>query len=61
MRSTRSIRSQQLTDYAADKRYTRNAKGDSDGGPNAEIMHTIAGRLTPQDIRNLASYVQGMR
>jgi cytochrome c553 len=51
----------QLSDYAADKRYTRNDKGDSSGGPNAEIMHTIAGRLTQQDIRNLASYVQGMR
>src|ERR1700733_14146055 len=31
------------------------------GGPNAEIMHTIAGRLTTEDIRNLASYIQGMR
>jgi cytochrome c553 len=51
----------QLTDYASDKRYTRNDKGDSSGGPNAEIMHTIAGILTPEDMRNLASYVQGMR
>jgi cytochrome c553 len=51
----------QLGDYAADKRYTRNDKGDSNGGPNAEIMHTIASRLSQQDIRNLASYVQGMR
>jgi cytochrome c553 len=48
-------------EYAADKRYTRNDKGESSGGPNADIMHTIAGRLTAQDIRNLASYVQGMR
>jgi cytochrome c553 len=52
---------QQLGDYAADKRYTRGDKGDSNGGPNAEIMHTIAGRLTPEDIRNVASYIQGMR
>ena len=51
----------QLGDYAADKRYTRNDKGESTGGLNAEIMHTIASRLTPQDMRNLASYVQGMR
>jgi len=51
----------QLGEYAADKRYTRTDKGESSGGPNAEIMHTIASRLTPQDIRNLASYVQGMR
>ena len=52
---------QQLGDYAADKRYTRSDKGDNNGGPNAEIMHTIAGRLTTEDIRNLASYIQGMR
>jgi cytochrome c553 len=51
----------QLTDYATDKRYTRNDKGDSSGGPNSEIMHTIASTLTPEDMRNLASYVQGMR
>lgn len=51
----------QLTDYAADKRYTRNDKGDSSGGPNAEIMRTIAGALTAEDMRNLASYVQGIR
>jgi cytochrome c553 len=51
----------QLTDYASDQRYSRTAKGDSNGGPNAEIMHTIAHSLTPEDMRNLASYVQGMR
>jgi cytochrome c553 len=51
----------QLTEYASDQRYTRNDKGDNNGGPNAEIMHTIAGILTPQDMRNLASYVQGIR
>jgi cytochrome c553 len=51
----------QLTDYASDKRYTRNDKGDSSGGPDAEIMHTVAGALTPEDMRNVASYVQGMR
>jgi len=51
----------QLTDYATDKRYTSNDKGDSSGGSNSEIMHTIASTLTPEDMRNLASYVQGMR
>jgi cytochrome c553 len=51
----------QLTDYAADARYSRNDKGDSNGGPNAQIMHTIASTLTPEDMRNLASYIQGMR
>jgi cytochrome c553 len=52
---------QQLTQYAADSRYTRDSKGQSWGGPNNAIMHTIAALLTPQDIRNLASYVQGVR
>ena len=52
---------QQLTSYAADNRYTRDAKGQSAGGPNDAIMHTIASRLTPQDMRDLASYVQGVR
>jgi cytochrome c553 len=51
----------QLTDYAADARYSRNDKGDSNGGPNDQIMHTIASTLTPEDMRNLASYIQGMR
>ena len=52
---------QQLTEYAAGTRYTRDAKGNSNGGPDSQIMHTIASRLTPQDIRDVASYVQGMR
>ena len=52
---------EQLTNYAADKRYTHTDKGESSGGANAAIMHTIASRLTPEDMRNLASYVQGMR
>ncbi len=52
---------QQLNEYAAGTRYTHDAKGVSSGGPNAQIMHTIASRLTPQDMRDLASYVQGMR
>lgn len=51
----------QLTNYAAGTRYLKDAKGVSAGGPNSEIMHTIAGRLTQEDIRNLASYIQGMR
>jgi cytochrome c553 len=51
----------QLTDYASDMRYAHDDKGGSGGGPNAQIMHTIASVLSPQDMRNLASYVQGMR
>ena len=41
----------QLNDYASGTRTT---------GPNG-IMQTIAKRLSPDDIRNLASYVQGIR
>lgn len=51
----------QLGDYAAGKRYVTTAKGDSAGGPNAVIMATIAMRLSQEDMRNLASYVQGLR
>ena len=29
--------------------------------PNSVMMTTIAARLTPEDIRNLASYLQGLR
>jgi cytochrome c553 len=53
--------SRQLTAYRDNARYTLNAKGASNGGDNAEIMHTIANRLNADDIRNLAAYVQGMR
>jgi cytochrome c553 len=41
----------QLNDYASGARIT---------GPNG-IMETIAKRLSPDDIRNLASYLQGLR
>jgi cytochrome c553 len=41
----------QLTDYASGTRAT---------GPNG-IMPTIAKRLSPEDMRNVASYVQGLR
>jgi cytochrome c553 len=49
----------QLNDYASGARYT---------GPNPErasrngvMMLTLAKRLTPEEIRDVASYVQGMR
>jgi cytochrome c553 len=51
----------QLTDYAAGKRYSNDEKGNNAGGPNAAIMTTIAQRLSPEDMRDLASYVQGLR
>jgi cytochrome c553 len=50
----------QLNDYARDTRYP-GASPDSPATQNAAIMATIAKRLTPEDIRNVASYVQGMR
>jgi len=51
----------QLNAYSADVRYAKNDKGQSEGGDYASIMHTIAARLNDEDIRNLASYIQGMR
>ncbi len=51
----------ELTDYAGGKRYSLNDKGETAGGANSAIMTTIAQRLTPEDMRNLGSYVQGLR
>lgn len=51
----------QLNDYAADGRYARDAEGRFQAGPNAAMMYTIAKRLTPEDRRNIASYIQGVR
>ncbi|MGQ0834227.1 MAG: c-type cytochrome [Gammaproteobacteria bacterium] len=49
----------QLTDYANDARY-RVESADIEAR-NGHMMSTIAKRLTAEDIRNLASYIQGMR
>jgi cytochrome c553 len=49
----------QLNDYASGARYTGTSVATAD--PNSVMMFTIAKRLTPEDIRNVASYVQGMR
>jgi len=51
----------QLGNYSSDARYTKNEKGASNGGDNAAIMHTVASRLSDEDMRNLASYIQGLR
>jgi cytochrome c553 len=51
----------QLNDYATEARYGKDAKGHSQGGPNSLMMNTIASRLTAEDRRDLASYIQGMR
>jgi cytochrome c553 len=50
----------QLNDYAQGTRYA-GATTANPASPNGYIMATIAKRLTPEDIRNLASYVQGLR
>jgi cytochrome c553 len=51
----------QLADYAADTRYVKDDKGARRAGLNAPMMVTIAAKLTAEDRRNLASYIQGMR
>jgi cytochrome c553 len=51
----------QLNDYASQARYEKDAKGHSQGGANSVMMNTIASRLTAEDRRDLASYIQGMR
>lgn len=51
----------QLNAYSGDVRYAKNEHGASFGGDNAAIMHTIASRLSDEDMRNVASYIQGMR
>ncbi len=50
----------QLNDYASEARYT-DANGQKHSSRNGHMMVTIAKRLTEEDIRNLASYIQGMR
>ena len=37
------------------------ANAQKPASPNSYIMTTIAKRLKPDEIRNLASYVQGLR
>lgn len=49
----------QLNDYGSGARYSGAAALQTD--PNAAMMFTIAKRLTPEQIRDVASYVQGMR
>jgi cytochrome c553 len=50
----------QLNDYASGARYS-GAKNAAVPSRNGAMMLTIAKRLTPEDIRNVASYVQGLR
>lgn len=51
----------QLDGYANGSRYTTDAEGKPQAGVNAHMMVTIASRLTPEDRRNVASYMQGLR
>jgi cytochrome c553 len=51
----------QLNAYADDTRYARDDKGRSLGTANAHMMNTISARLTAEERRDLASYLQGMR
>ena len=50
----------QLNDYASGARYS-GAKNPAQPSRNGAMMLTIAKLLTPEDIRNVASYVQGLR
>jgi cytochrome c553 len=49
----------QLNDYASGARYIGPNPARAD--PNGVMMLTLAKRMTPEEIRDVASYVQGMR
>ena len=49
----------QLTDYASGARYT--GPNPVQASRNGMMMLTLARRMTPEEIRDVASYVQGMR
>jgi len=49
----------QLNDYASGARYT--GTNAAQASRNGAMMLTLAKRLTPEEIRDVASYVQGMR
>jgi cytochrome c553 len=50
----------QLTDYASGARY-KGAQDPAAASRNGAMMLTVAKRLSPSDMRDLASYVQGLR
>jgi cytochrome c553 len=49
----------QLNDYASGARYT--APNPAQASRNGVMMLTLAKRLSPEEIRDVASYLQGMR
>jgi cytochrome c553 len=52
----------QLQDYLTKNRYRDSADpAKVHATRNSAMMTTVAARLTPEDIRNLASYLQGLR
>jgi cytochrome c553 len=51
----------QLDNYANDTRYAKDANGKTQSNANAQMMNLIASRLSAEDRRNLASYIQGIR
>jgi cytochrome c553 len=52
----------QLQDYHSQNRYRDGADpAKVHATRNSAMMTTIAERLSPEDIRNLASYLQGLR
>jgi cytochrome c553 len=56
----------QLNDFAAGVRYPAPpadapAQKGAPKSRNAPMMTTVAKRLTPEDVRNVASYIQGLR
>ncbi len=52
----------QLTEYATDSRYLdASGSGAKHKSRNGHMMVTISKRLSAEDMRNLASYIQGMR
>jgi cytochrome c553 len=52
----------QLQDYLTKNRYRDSADASVvNATRNSAMMTTIAARLSPEDIRNLASYLQGLR
>lgn len=51
----------QLADYSSDQRYLDIATGNPTKSMNGHMMTTIAKRLSEDDKRALASYIQGLR
>lgn len=51
----------QLESYANGTRYAKDAAGKPQSSANATIMATVAARLSAEERRNLASYIQGLR